>query len=501
MNLGIVIAVSDYGSLGNNLPGCETDGKAISTILKTDSKFEDVLFISKTTSSGEVKPLLIDFINRHKDEEIDDVVFYFTGHGDFSGDEFYFLLSDYDRKRKKQTSLENSELDNLLRALKPNNAVKIVDACHAGTPYIKDPDSFDTYLKGTQGEFSKCYFMFSSQADQYSYQDSHLSYFTKSVVESIYNHPSDAIRYKDIIDHVSDSFSDNQSQTPFFIVQADFTESFCTVSDTLKSSISNFLSENTQKLEDHKHENQTIVELIQNDASKYCSEDEAISGLEKIIEMIKQAPLIGEVNDIYQTSYFEESDYSDIPSPAAIGKWIDTKEHEYFAEAKKQNVQVPKRVPKNPLDISILTASRILGDIDDDDDRFKTVIKTESRITGFQSTVDLPLTFLKIVAEPKFPNVKAAVAYVVPIISKTSLQFFISFEFYEEQGWDERKSSGRIKWTTKSLQLKETESFGELANYIMNEYSEFLLLPLKERFGLDNNNDIEENEDQGNEGA
>ena len=84
-----------------------------------EQRFAEVLLIDSETSSNSVKQRLIDFVARHKDGDINDIVFYFTGHGDFHDGEFYYMLSDYRSSARKQTSLENTELDNLIRSLRP----------------------------------------------------------------------------------------------------------------------------------------------------------------------------------------------------------------------------------------------------------------------------------------------------------------------------------------------------------------------------------------------
>jgi hypothetical protein len=176
-NLGIAIAVSEYTGELAKLPACTRDGSAIARVLQTESRFDDVLVIDSETISTSVKHSLISFFKKHEQQEIGDIFFYFSGHGEFTGDEIYYLLSDYNSRRRKQTSLENSELDSLARALKPNVFVKMVDACQSGILYIKSPDEFDEYLrKGVHGGFKNIYFMYSSQGDQSSYQDKDLSF-------------------------------------------------------------------------------------------------------------------------------------------------------------------------------------------------------------------------------------------------------------------------------------------------------------------------------------
>ena len=226
-----------------NLPACREDGAAIAHVLKTSGRFDDVLHIDADTIGTTVKQRLAEFAKAHKDKEIGEVFFYFTGHGEFVGDEFYYLLSDYQAKKRNQTSLENTELDGIVRALSPKLFVKIVDACHSGVSYIKTADDFRDYLKAADKKFEKIYFMFSSQSEQFSYQNDKISYFTESILKSIFNHSSDTIRYKDVMSFVSDEFKEYDFQTPLFVTQADFTEILCEVTPSLKDKIRLYIQE------------------------------------------------------------------------------------------------------------------------------------------------------------------------------------------------------------------------------------------------------------------
>ena len=162
MNLGIVIGVSEYQKV-NTLPGCVVDANSINKLLELSGKCDDILLITENTQSKDVKSRLTSFVKKHAQQDIDEVIFYFSGHGLFENDEFYYVLTDYTESKTKQTSLENSELDNLLRSLSAKLTVKVVDACQAGTRYIKDPDVFRKYLQQSEQGFDKCYFFYSSQ--------------------------------------------------------------------------------------------------------------------------------------------------------------------------------------------------------------------------------------------------------------------------------------------------------------------------------------------------
>ena len=227
MNIGIVIGVSDYQNVAS-LPGCVNDARAMNQLLEMVGKCDDILYLTEpdSTSSKSLKAKLTTFVNKYSSEKIEEVVFYFTGHGLFEEDQFYYVLTDYETSKKNQTCLGNDELDNRLRNLSADLTIKIVDACQSGTRYVKDPDSFQKYLHKSEKQFNKCYFYYSSQNDQYSYQNKEISDFTLSFLSAFADRDGQEIRYKDILDSLADSFSSNSSQTPFFVMQGSYTEVF-----------------------------------------------------------------------------------------------------------------------------------------------------------------------------------------------------------------------------------------------------------------------------------
>ena len=134
MKIAIILAVSQYQNT-SCLPGCVLDGQLVATLLSETNKYSEVLLIDKNTSSVSVKEKLSELIENNKGRAFDEVVFYYTGHGDFRNNEFYYILSDFDSARYRQTTLSNSELDNLIRQMSPDLTVKIIDACHSGMTY------------------------------------------------------------------------------------------------------------------------------------------------------------------------------------------------------------------------------------------------------------------------------------------------------------------------------------------------------------------------------
>ena len=88
--LGIVIGVSENVIPLASLAACANDATAIAAVLKETGRFDDVLVLigKSETGSRAVKDSIATFIDRYKGTSVDELIFYFSGHGDFSGDEF-----------------------------------------------------------------------------------------------------------------------------------------------------------------------------------------------------------------------------------------------------------------------------------------------------------------------------------------------------------------------------------------------------------------------------
>jgi hypothetical protein len=275
MNIAIILSVSDYPG-GNSLPGCILDGEIMKTLLESTRKYDSILYINKNTNSLIVKEQISKFIRDNKAQEIDEIFFYYTGHGDFRNNDFLYVLSDFEENQYRQTSLSNSELDDFLRQLNPKLTIKVIDACHSGVTYVKDTNVFIKNIDKSKEQFNSCYFMFSSMPEKSCYQTETISYFTKSFIDSVLKYPSTDIRYRHITDYISDDFENNPLQKPFFVTQADHTEIFCSVDENLKEILSAQMN-CPRKEESITDELKALsfVDLVKEDAERYCSREEA----------------------------------------------------------------------------------------------------------------------------------------------------------------------------------------------------------------------------------
>jgi len=462
MNVGIIISISEYFKDLSPLPSCKKDYEVIEKVLHLSKKYDKIFFENGKTDAVLAKQRLIDFIDGLKTEEIDEVFFYYSGHGGFDGNEFYYLFANYEKNKKKQTSLENTELDNLLKRLDPKITVKVVDACQSGISYVKDNSNLEIYLKGTQAEFKKCYFYFSSHTNQSSYQDTNLSFFTKSFVEAISNYPQQTIRYKDIIDYISDTFN-NPGQKPYFVVQADFTETFASYSSTAKNELNDLINTLTIKDVDSttiEQRNMSIVELVKSEAAKYCSEKEALEVLDEIQRQIENLKLSEEMSELYSIDFLSSTSYDSIPKGVQIGKWFDQNSHSYFAKP----TVVQRKIEKN---IFSTAAYELMAFKHLYPDR----VEYESVVEGVESTMEMPYSYLKVELIKKYPNLNDYSLIFIPFLSKTDVIVFSLQIIYKDKGWTERSISKYDDFKSTVLKLKDKEG---LIKYFNNSFEEFI---------------------------
>ena len=263
MRIAILIGVSKYNNL-DQLPACENDLILMQELIIATKRFDEVFVISALTNYVDITNSL-HALSDLQDENIDELLFYYSGHGHFDGNEFYFACSDSNPDDITGTYIKNSLLDLILKSLNPDVAVKIVDACNSGVLYIKGDETaqLDDFLDVVRGRYNSCYFMFSSANDQNSVADDNLSFFTRSFFEAINNHESPKIRYSDIINSIPEYFV-SSVQKPKFIMQGDSDHVFCNIDSQVKDVVSKALSSSTKSSGNSVlRDNNEIYQLIQ----------------------------------------------------------------------------------------------------------------------------------------------------------------------------------------------------------------------------------------------
>lgn len=464
MNVAIVLTVSNYSSVGNNLPASKTDGQVINGILEATKKFDKILTINNDESSFETKEILSNFFLELKGSVVEEFFFYYSGHGEFSNGEFYFLLSDFDIKKKNRTSLQNAEVDDLIRTLNPQIVIKVIDACQSGTSYIKENDVLNKYFNETKNGFQKCYFLNSSLSNQASYQDDKLSFFTASFVAALRDHPSVEIRYRDIIDFILDDFQGNLEQTPFFVIQADLTEKFCSFNEDFRTYLTDNNSlKGTKEKEELKKP--SLKELVKLNAKDYVDEKGAIQAIEFVKVEFEKIKLEKEIEDLYELSIGFEKDNNIIIGAYTIGKWLKDNPNDFFAKP------------------------RFTEEYDEEGN-------WHEYLSGYDLLIDSSFKAITIGVSSKFPNLKSYQCNVVFLISKKEISFFYSILQYIEEGWDSKTLDvDKIKWTYSIKKIANEISIETGIRGIVSAINDRITTDINSQFGLKNDDNSGEDDD------
>lgn len=493
MKIACLLGVSKYKAI-NELQACENDIALMNSVLEATGEYDQILCIASNQESSKVKQQLVSFFTQYQGQQIDQALFYYTGHGDFDGKEFSYLLSDYEHSRKKQTAIENTELDNWIRLLKPALTVKIIDACHAGVQYIKDPDVFEKFLQSTPKSFNSCYFLFSSLKEQYSYQNEKLSDFTKCLVESVSDFGGTEMRFKDIIDYVSDNFAANAKQTPFFITQATNTELFTAVDNTLREKIRSHLSlycstSSPTKLAEPDHgitQPVSLFDLVKADAERYCTKDEVLSTLEHCRTFLAEQQYTDDTYALYDVELAGlPSIEGEVPRIVNIGKWLSENKNDYFAEPtyRQEDYEEEIEVPVRPRGLTAyITAIQSLTP----QYETKTVTRTRKVVTGFRLTQETSSSAFRITAKPKFQNLSWHDCHVAFVFSKTEIRFFYLFGTFREQNWEKRNRQPEENWRTLVALFKSEKAVDDALRQIVETFENYIMEPIKSKYSLQN---------------
>jgi hypothetical protein len=464
-NIAILVGITNYEEASMQLPGCANDVAIMELVLRSGGNFEEIITIASTNAET-LKGELANTVNRFSHEDVGDLLFYFTGHGDYIDEDFVYQLRDYDDCRVAQTSLSNTELDGLLRSLSPNVLIKIVDACNSGMPYIKGGSSVSNYLaEEMKGTFPKCYFFFSSQNDQESYAEQNISDFTCAFARAIATSQSDTVRYKHVIDHISDSFSTQRKQIPQFVAQAAFTEILGAYAPPAKQIITLRLGEKTEGKQSERslsastvsdlpgsstHQTQphkSLIEIARLSAQNYVSMDEAKQVVTKLKACLSSVNTESDLATLYTINLAFSDRYVDMPNEGAIGKWIqDNTAGGYFAEATFFTESY--EAPRANAGLMIALAGP-LGVFEKD-----TITKTRKVISGVATELTgFPFLTCTVTLHPNLPNLLEYKGWLTFLLSKTTIQVFYSFSQYKEVSWNEFELSFATNWIRRELPL------------------------------------------------
>ncbi|HDX8356978.1 TPA: caspase family protein [Aeromonas hydrophila] len=494
MNLGIVIGVDKYHSdIFDDLVACKNDARVMHDVLINVKDFEEILFINETTSGQEVKRNIANFVEKYKEKDVKELVFYFTGHGERYEDDFFYLLSDFDRSKRETTGLRNSELDEWIKTLSPKLCVKIVDACFSGTQYIKSESTEENDLKKSAQKYglNDIYFWFSSRENEASFAGSEFSKFTESILTAITEQEGD-VRYREIMAYVADDFSNAGSSKPIFVTQAGNIERFGHVTKQTHQIIFDAFGISTPKpSEESKKDNTTtpneapvksIFDKAIEKSNRLCfSEEFLLTFIENFNSEIVNWN--SEVNKLYEIEANHNIECYSVPNAKKIGTWLDNNsENNYFAsptyDTRKYETEEYKPLPKKP-SRSISSAAMLRGmglwrEPDETEYKLETVTKTERFIDGFEYTHSAEKRIVHISFTPKIEMADPISLYIILIYSNREMVINFSYESLKRLNWKSYSYPKCSAWKTIKFNINSSNSHVAVSGHIKKDFEGWL---------------------------
>lgn len=427
MNLALLIGIDTYDSLAP-LPACANDLAIMHQTLKATNKYHHIELIDNASAEIAKDKLRNFFSNHNNNPHIEEIFVYFSGHGAYQ-DDALFCCADFDAKRAATTSISNTELDDLLRSAGPKVAVKVIDACQSGAPYIKDIDN--SFLKSIKtSQLSSFICMASSQYDQYSYASNSTSHFTAAWVNAALSKTTGSVLYRDIQASLADAFASTPSQTPFFVNQGSALEQFSIVTEEMIS-LHAARSSNPEK-KSEKSVSEILRQQISKNDSKFVELGEVTDALNTSTDLLNESKIQDTlVSEFYKKTINPDLKLTELPRTSSFAEfghnqgWV----RKYFIDIQEETYNVP-----NPLSALGVGPGRD-----------STIEKR--RPAYILSTEPLPVEAISIALNANNPSLPSYRTYIGIIHSNTEAMILTATASLTQKGWDKKTlETSEIKW-------------------------------------------------------
>lgn len=492
LRLALLIGVANYSS-ERSLPACDNDLETVSELIPRAAAFDDVVVIGDSPSSKVAKERIAEFVRRFQDIDVDEVLFYYTGHGSRRGEDFIFLFSDYDCRKIEQPSFRNSELDEMIKSISPGLMVKIVDACHSGVEYVKSESTLEDVLwKSAKSSYKRVYFFFSSASTEPSIAYSDLSVFTKSFANCIAESQGRELRYRDLMAYIADDRDVKKHQTPLFIQQANNTEVFCVVSEELASHVSQKIAatkvpesqpspvpanEGVSDREDH------LLSEVKSQSKDYCSESQALADIGIIPELSESFDWGSAVNELFQIQSIPHKNFDAVPGIDAMAEWLIKAEEPYFADVSytEEEYETKERVeiedPRSLLDSQLMMTPRKRIE-------YKNVMRYRQVPGNITQMSPAACCLIIISFSPKEEVLPWLKGYIGFILSKRRLTLFCKHELEIEKSWSKRDVANQNEWKLIHSNLKNDDEVKKSVELALAHIKQGIFVEVEARVGL-----------------
>jgi hypothetical protein len=449
MNIAFLIGVSRYAT-ESQLPACALDVENLYRLLCATQKYDDIQKIAVNTTANNVKDSLREFFAKHRNgAPVSEALIYFSGHGIFQNDAL-FCCSDFDISKPATTSISNAELDDLLRSVNPEVAVKVIDACQSGSSYIKDASNgFEKSIRTSRLNSFIC--MASSRQEQSSYATATESDFTSRWIDSALSKSQGTIFYRDIQSALADAFAANPDQTPFFVNQGTALEAFSTVNEEMRA-LRALRSKASLPADADDDIAKRIEAAIRKREEQFVPHNEALAA----IAASKKLLLDGPITDLVVSRFYEKVAIADlrlsaIPLVRGVAAFAEEQgwPKKYFV--KINNEAYRTRIPKKTIvgvDESVETALRA-GSTE-----FR--IETRFRAANIESTEPLPFEVAEIAfVDTAHSTLASFKVYLGIVHSLTEVMVLSATVRLLQKGWKERTPAlSDVQWRYQAYSWK-----------------------------------------------
>ena len=307
-NTAILVGNTEYEALPL-LSCCGDDLIAMKALLSATGRYSDIVLIENADAHALKSGLRAAIEN---DQTIDEVFFYFTGHGCQQHSDFYFCATGFDPRRPNETGISTNELHDLLRMAEANVVVKVIDACNSGTILIKSGRGF---ALEQDHRFQHLIQISSCLESQNSLGGAPLSLFTEKFRDAALRKTEGIVYYTDIMYALRDEFLQNDDQTPHFVSQATGRERFSDSAqrfDSLRQALSADTQSSSQSDADAvqaEPEGSDLRALLRAAESKAATPEKITSFVGDFLDGLRQRVSNDVFSDFFELEVVEHSDF------------------------------------------------------------------------------------------------------------------------------------------------------------------------------------------------
>lgn len=433
----------------NELACCHDDLLAMHELLSATEKYTQI-FVIENSSSTELKAQLRKIMDDHHNPE--ELLFYFTGHGDNQKSDFYFCSTNYDSKRPNETGLSNTELHTLLRLAEADLVVKVVDACNSGTLLIKSDEGIGSlqFTAEQKSGFRNLIQISSCLDSQNSLTGNPVSMFTESFRAACLRKMEGVVYYTDIISGLRDEYLQNNDQTPLYVSQGTGREQFTDNAkrlDGLRSKLTAATSSFPAEVSQLVPTKPTLKDMLQRAEEHMVTPEQVTKFVNGFFASVTQGILASEFADFFEISIVEHAEFREPTARSFMIRTLSKEERpDRFVRA-----EIRREKKRDPLAFAAISAMSFLTNAD-----YTEVYELELNCLLEKAQIKIALT-------PKYRSLKEIILVISCAPSLERCYIFeigtqhrlVDFDKYDAEGAEIVRRWYKVAWSDNTISLAE----------------------------------------------